>query len=134
MSKSDLIYPELSYQIIGIVYKVFNDLRYGFQEKYYQRAIKEELKENKLFFKQEVSIPIKYNDKIIGRYFIDFVIENKIAIELKVGKEFYPRDWKQLAAYLKITKLPLGILILITKDGIKYRRIANTKINSRKLA
>ncbi|MFH1838496.1 MAG: GxxExxY protein [Candidatus Kuenenbacteria bacterium] len=129
LMKSDLIYPELSYQLTGITFKVFNNLGYGFQEKYYQRAIAYELKENKLFFKQEVFIPIKYNNKIIGRYFIDFVIENKIAIELKVGKEFYPKDWKQLAAYLKITKLPLGILILITKDGIKFRRIANTKTN-----
>lgn len=127
MPKTDLIYPELSYQIMGLIFKVFNNLGYGYQEKYYQRGIAQEFKENKIFFKQQVKVTIKYKGQIIGRYFIDFVVENKIALELKVGNEFYPRDWKQLAAYLKATGLPLGILILITKDGIKFRRIANTK-------
>ncbi len=125
--KTNLIYPDLSYQLMGLIFKVYNNLGYGYQEKYFQRALNEEFKTSGLAIQKEVKVPIMYNGRILGRYFVDFVVENKIAIEIKVGKEFYPRDWKQLAAYLRATKLPLGILILITKDGVKYRRIANTK-------
>ncbi len=121
-----LVEPELSYEIMGVAFGVFKNLGYGFQEKYYHRAMATDFQKNKIPFKQEVYKPIYYNGKIIGRYYIDFVVANKIALEIKVGNEFYPRDWRQLTGYLKVTKLPLGILILITKEGVRYRRIANT--------
>lgn len=125
-NNAKLIEPELSYQIIGVIFDVFKALGYGFQEKYYHRAIAVACKKARIQFQQEVAKPILFDGQIIGRYFIDFVVENKIAIEIKVGNEFYPRDWRQLVGYLKITKLPLGILVVITKEGVRYRRIANT--------
>lgn len=121
-----IILPELSYQIMGAVFDVFKELGYGFQEKYYHRALSTLLKKKGILFKQEHYHPIYFQGKIIGRYFIDFVIAGKIALEIKVGREFYPKDWKQLSAYLKATKLPLGILILFTRDGVRFRRIANS--------
>ncbi len=121
-----LVEPKLSYKIMGVVFNAFKELGYGFQEKYYHRALAQDFAQQKIPFRQEVYLPISYKGKIIGRYYIDFIIANKIALEIKVGNEFYPRDWRQLAGYLKVTKLPLGILILITKKGVRYRRIANT--------
>lgn len=121
-----LIEPELSYQVIGTIFDVFKELSYGLQEKYYHRAIAIAFKNKDIKFIQELYKPILFDGKIIGRYFIDFVVENKVALEIKVGNEFYPRDWRQLVGYLKVTKLPLGILILISKEGVRYRRIANT--------
>lgn len=120
-----IILPELSYQTMGAVFDVFKELGYGFQEKYYHRALSMLLERKKILFKREHYHPVYFQGKVIGRYFIDFVIDGKIALEIKVGREFYPKDWKQLSAYLKATKLPLGILLLITKDGVRFRRIAN---------
>jgi len=125
LKHTKILFPELSYQVMGAVFQVFKELKYGFQEKYYHRALATILRNLGIAFRQEVYHPILFHGKIIGRYFIDFIIEDKIALEIKVGKEFYPKDWKQLAAYLKITKLPLGILILFTKDGVRFKRIAN---------
>lgn len=123
--KGGYIYSDISHKIIGLSFRVFNNLKYGLQEKYYQRAFEEELKNEKINFKREQQIPIKYGDKIIGRYFVDFVVGDKIVVEFKVASGFYETHIKQVLAYLKTTNLKLGLLILITKEGIKCKRIIN---------
>jgi len=121
----ELYYKELSYEIVGLAFEVYNNLGYGYREKLYHRGFAEELINKKFNFKREVPITLKYKDKIIGKYFIDFIVENKVVIEFKVANDFYTKDIKQLISYLKATGLKLGILIIFTKDGVKYRRIVN---------
>lgn len=121
----EIIHKDLSYKIIGIVYKVYNNLGYGYQEKYYKQAIALELAKEKLAYLQEKEIKLFYENKQIGKYFIDFVVENKIVLEIKVANRFYARDVKQILGYLKSEKLKLGILVLIAPVGIKYKRIIN---------
>ena len=73
-----LIYPELSYEIMGILYKVQNELGNKYQEKYYQRAIEIELKNRNIKYERELQVDLLYNDNRIGKYFLDFLIEEKI--------------------------------------------------------
>ena len=85
----DLLYPELSYKIIGILFDVYNKMGYGYQEKYYQKAISAKLRENNLNFKEQYQVEIIFNDNKIGKYFLDFLIEDKIILEIKnvqIGK------------------------------------------------
>lgn len=124
-TKGGYLHSDLTHKIIGLSFRIFNNLKYGFQEKYYQRAFEEELRKEKINYKREQKISIKYYDKIIGRYFVDFVIDNKVVVEFKVAPGFYETHIKQILAYLKTTNLKLGLLILITKDGIKCKRIIN---------
>lgn len=121
----EIIYKDLSYQVMGSVFRVFKKLGFGYREKYYQRAIEEELKIENLGYVKECCVKLEYNRRIIGRYFIDFVIEDKIALEIKIATDFYTKDVKQLLSYLKAKDLKLGILLIITKDGMRYKRIAN---------
>ena len=125
LKRKDLLYPELSYQIIGILFDVCNEMGYGYQEKYYQKAISEKLKESKLTFKEQVPVDIIFNDNKIGRYFLDFLIEDKIIMEIKKMDKFLKVNIDQTYAYLKSTKLKLGILANFTKKGIQYKRIIN---------
>ena len=83
----EFLYGELTGKIIGILYKVYNQLGPGLQEKYYQRAIAEELREIKISFEQEKAIPLLYvyGGKNIGKHILDFLIDNKIILELKAG-------------------------------------------------
>ncbi len=122
---SELIYKGLSYKIIGIIFKVYNELGYGYQEKYYQRAIALELNKENLNYIQEKEVKLNYENKTIGKYFLDFIIENKIVLELKVANTFHSQDIKQILGYLKASGLQLGILVIITNNGIKYKRIIN---------
>ena len=122
---TDNKYPhkELSYKIIGLLYKVYNEIGFGYQEKYYARALALLLKEYNIMFKQELHTPIIFKGKIIGRYYVDFLIEDKIVVELKISNEVYDRHFKQVIGYLESNRIKLGIIALITPNGIKIKRI-----------
>jgi len=95
-----LVYKDLSYEIVGVLFETYNELGYGFREKHYQAIFAEKLKERKLKFEKEKYSFKKYNGKVVAKYFIDFVIEKKIAIEIKVSDRFYQSHMNQLLSYL----------------------------------
>ena len=125
MPRQALVYPDLSYKVVGLIFQVYNDLGFGYQEKYYQRALASALGESKLSFRRENPYEIDYKGKLIGKYFVDFVIEEKIALEIKVSKGIYRRHLTQLLGYLKHANLRLGILAAFTPDGVVLKRIAH---------
>jgi len=122
-----VIYPELSYKIVGILFEVYNSLGPGYQEKYYQKAIALALAENKIKFKVEVPITINFKGNKIGQYFLDFLIEEKIILEIKKGNYFSKKNIEQVYAYLRVTELKLAILANFTSTGIKFCRILNLR-------
>lgn len=122
---SNLIYPKLSYRIVGSIFETYNHLGYGHRERVYQKALAEELKNNSISFKREIYFPIYYKDKLVSKYFFDFLVEEKIILELKVSKDFYQNDINQVLAYLKTENYRLGILGIFTFNGVKIRRILN---------
>ncbi|MDP3697182.1 MAG: GxxExxY protein [Candidatus Taylorbacteria bacterium] len=127
LKRKDLIYPELSYQIVGILFEIYKQLGSGYQEKYYQKAIAIELKRCGLKYKEQVSTPFSYKGEKIGNYFLDFLIEDKIILEIKKDKSFSQKNIEQTLGYLKASNLQLGILSNFTKEGLKFKRILNIK-------
>ena len=123
--RTDLIYPELSYKIIGILFEVFNNLGPCYREKYYQRAISSIFKKQNINFQEQVLIPLIYKDEKIGKYYLDFIIDNKIVLEIKKGDRFSRKDIEQIYSYLKAKKLKLGLLANFTNHGVKFKRILN---------
>lgn len=125
--RTDLLYPELSYKIIGSLFEVFNKLGPGYLEKYYQNAISVSFKDVGLTFKEQVYTPLIFKNTKIGRCFLDFLIEDKIILELKVGDRFSRQDIEQIHSYLKANSLQLGLLVNFTSQGVKFKRIINAK-------
>lgn len=125
LRRNDLIHPELSYKIIGCAFDVYNSLGPGHHEKYYQRALTEIFSSVKLSFKQQVYFPLKLKNKIIGKTFIDFLIENKIVVEIKKGDHFSLTNINQVLEYLKLAGLKLAILINFGRNGVTFKRIIN---------
>lgn len=125
LDKPEIVLPELSYKIIGSAFDVFNNLGWGWSEKTYGKALAKELTNRKINFRQEVYIPLRYENKNLNRYFADFIAENKILLELKVVHKLGYVHARQTLQYLQGTGIKLGILIYFTKDGVKYRRILN---------
>lgn len=123
--KIELVYPDLSYKIIGVVFDIFNELGYGYQEKYYQKAIAKSFNRLNITYKEQVPYAIKFKGEIIGRYFLDFLIDNKIILEIKKETNFRRHNIQQVVGYLRKTNLKLGILVNFTKDGVKFKRILN---------
>jgi GxxExxY protein len=119
----DLIHGELSYKIIGILYKVYNTLGPGFQEKYYQRAIAKVFEKENIHFLEQVKVNFDINGVQIGRYFIDFVVDHRIVLEIKSKNSFSVRDIKQVLGYLKKSRIEVGILAAFSSEGLKIKRI-----------
>lgn len=123
--KIKLVYPDECYQIIGVCFEVYNKLGYGYKEKFYQEAIEEIFKERNINFKRELGVKVKFKEKDLGIYYFDFLVFNKIIVEIKKRNYFSVKDIKQIYSYLKTTGLKLGLLIHFTNTGVKYRRIIN---------
>ncbi len=127
---ADLIYPELSYAIVGILFEVANALPPGLPEKDYQRALSMLLTDRKINFAREVYIPITLLGKLVSKYFADFVIDNKILLELKVGPTLGYAHARQTLTCLRAKNLQLGIIAYFTKNGVQCRRIVNENYKS----
>jgi GxxExxY protein len=116
-----LIHGELSYELMGIIFNVHNELGGGMKEKYYQRAIEKALDEENIFYKSQITVPINYEDYNIGYYRPDFIIENKIVLEIKSGFGFSKGDLDQIYQYLRKTGYELGILVVFSeKKGYSH--------------
>ena len=120
-----IIYKGESCQIVGLCFDIFNQIGPGHREKTYQKALAELLNENNIKHCEQFYVSIKINGKLIDKHFIDFLIMDKIAIELKVRDHFYKRDIDQLYSYLKSFKLKLGLLVNFSSNGVKIRRVLN---------
>lgn len=120
-----IVEPELSYRLMGILFGVHSALGGRYQEKYYQRAVELALKQSNLKYDREVAVPLMYNGKKIGKYILDFLIEDKIILELKTVPFIQREDVLQVYRYLKSKGLPLGIVANFRGPRLTYRRIIN---------
>lgn len=112
---------------MGILFSVQNELGNRYQEKYYQRAIEQGLKDSNLQFQKEIEVDLMFNGKRIGKYFLDFLIENAIILEVKTVPYLRPKDFKQVLAYLVSRNIELGILANFRTDTLTYKRILNSR-------
>jgi GxxExxY protein len=123
----NLIYGDLSYRVRGCVFKVYNRLGFGHKESIYQKALAIEFENAGLHFTKEQTLPITYNDKQVGVYRPDFIVEEKIIIELK-AVEFMPKSYEtQLIYYLKGTGYKLGFLINFGAPQVVIKRKINVQ-------
>ncbi len=124
---NNVIYPELSYKIVGLLFEVWKEIGYSHKEKYIQAAVAKVFKRNNVNFKEQVKADLKFRDEKIGVYFLDFLVENKIIIELKRREYFSKSDIDQVYSYLKTADLKLGIIVCFTSKGVKFKRILNIR-------
>lgn len=125
--KGKVVHKELSYKIVGVLFEVYNELGYGYKEKYYEEAIAHCLTEQKIPVKRQAPYNLKFKGKIIGKSFLDFLVESKVVLEIKKGDYFSRKNIDQVKEYLKITGMELAILANFTKTSVKFHRILNSK-------
>lgn len=88
-----MLYPQLSYEIIGCAYEVFKEIGYGHPERTYQQAMAILFREKKLNFREQVYCNVKFRNIILKKRFLDFEIEGKIIVELKKRFSFFQRTY-----------------------------------------
>ena len=125
LKRDDLVFPELSYEIIGCAYEVFDELGPGHLEKIYQRAFAISFNRKEIKYSEQVYYSLKFKGEVVGKGILDFCIDEKIIVELKKDVSFSKTHIEQVLNYLKLSHLKLAILINFTKEGVKFKRIVN---------
>ena len=122
-----MIDEDITEKIIGAAYKVANTLGAGFLEKVYENALAIELKKSGLSVKQQYSLPVYYEDQLVGNYFADLLVEDSVIVELKAVRELVSEFSAQVINYLKATRINTGLLINFGKPKIEIKRLYNNK-------
>lgn len=121
----NVIHPELSYKIVGILYDVYNTLGPGYREKYYEKAVAKAFDTENIHYKQQLHVPLLFKGEKIGDDYIDFLVEDTIVVELKRG-DIVPRNSiEQVYEYLRAENKKLGIIAQFTSKGVLTKRIVN---------
>lgn len=119
-----LIYKEEAYKIIGCCMEVHNELGRGFSEIIYADALEIEFINNNIEYSREKKFNINYKGNILPHYYrADFVVFNKIILEIKAISTLTNSHNKQTINYLASSKLKLGVLVNFGEDSLKYKRI-----------
>lgn len=126
-----LLYKDESYIIQGGAFEIYKQFRNRHKENVYQRALVEFLKEKGLSTEKEKQIPIYFQNKKVGIYIPDIIINNRIFIELKCKTKLTRDDIKQFWYYLKCSNYKVGYLINFgALGGVQIiRRVYDTARN-----
>ena len=119
----ELQHKDVTEQIIGAAFEVYNVLGYGFLEKVYQRAMVVELERRGLKVVSEARITVWYKETMVGEYSADLLVEDCVIVELKVAKQYCSEDEAQLLNELKATKIKVGQLINFGRTKVEFKRM-----------
>ncbi len=125
LKRSDLLYPDLCYQIVGTLFEAWKNVGPGHKEKFYQKAVAKEFEIKGIKFREQLPVKINYKNKNLGIYYFDFLVEDIVVLEIKVRNYFSKNDIDQLYSYLKAKGLQLGMITHFTKTGAKFKRVVN---------
>ena len=118
-------YSELTGKIIGCAMKVHSALGNGFQEVVYQRALALEMEKQRLVFTRELEMKIYYDAVEVGTRRADFLVQDKVLLELKAISQLENIHMAQALNYLEAYRLEIGLLINFGSRHIEVRRITN---------
>jgi GxxExxY protein len=125
-----LLYKDLTYAIRNCIFSVKKELGLGHKEQIYQRALEEEFTKRKIRYNSQKQIPVFYQKKQVGVYQPDFVIEDKIIIELKALPFVGMREKKQLWNYLKGSSYQLALLVNFGHEDVSIERVICDSLQS----
>ncbi|TXD83963.1 GxxExxY protein [Subsaximicrobium wynnwilliamsii] len=128
MEKSNILYKEESYKIIGACMKVHRELGSGFLEAVYEEALNKEFIKQDIPFKSQVKLRVFYDGEQLDKYYkADFICYDKIILEIKSVRQVPIAFYAQTKNYLAATKKELGMLVNFGQPSLFYKRIVNSE-------
>lgn len=108
---------------MGILFEVHNKLGSKYQEKHYQRAIEIKLKSADFTFRREKKVSVEFEGRKLGNFYVDFIVENKIIVEIKTVAAITNDMIRQVLRYLESTNLKLAIIANFRHSPLECRRV-----------
>ena len=122
MSEPILLKDEV-YKITGCAMSVLNALGHGFHEKVYENALAVEFEEQGIEFQKQQNFDVVYKGQNIGHYIPDFVVMNKVIVELKTIDKIGANETGQVINYLKATDLNVGVILNFKHAKLDWKRV-----------
>ena len=119
----DIVYKDLSYKIIDLAFEVHNELGCGFLEKVYENALMILLEREGIPAKQQAPADVYFQDKVVGQYFTDILVDDKLILELKTVDAIGNVHKAQILNYLRAKGLKLGLILNFAKPRFEYKRL-----------
>ena len=121
---SEIIYREESYTIIGLCMEVHNQLGHGFSEIVYKDALELEFRKGDIFYEREKEYVVNYKGELLKhKFYADFIVFDKIILEIKCVKELIDEHISQAINYLRVSDNKLTILVNFGRGQLEYKRI-----------
>ena len=111
MAREDLLEEGLTRSIIGAFFDVYNALDYGYFEQAYVTALELELRERGHLVERETSVAVTYKGRTVALQRLDMVVDGRVVVEAKAGESLSPAALRQLYAYLRASRIPVGLLL-----------------------
>ena len=128
--KTEYKHYEITETVIGCATKVHNSLGKGFPEVIYQRAFLIELNKTDLVVEREIEQTVYYDDQIVGKRRVDFLINKIILVETKAISELDNYSINQILNYIEAFNLEIGLLINSGQDRLEFKRYTNNKLKN----
>ena len=119
----NIIHKELSYKIIELALEVHNELGCGFLEKVYENALMILLGRERIPARQQAPVEVYFQNKVVGQYFADILVDNKIILELKTVDAISDVHKAHVLNYLRATGIKLGLIMNFAKPRFEYKRL-----------
>ncbi len=123
--KSDVLYKDESYRIVGACMEVYNQMGFGFLEAVYQECLEYEFADREIPFQSQEQLTLRFKDRTLqAAYIPDFVCFNRIIVEIKGVADLADHHRSQVLNYLKATGIKLGLLVNFgNQNKLQYERL-----------
>ena len=118
---------EETHAIIGCTFEVLNELGHGLNEKLYENSLVVEFKRRNIAFDQQRRFEVLYKGKHVGEFVPDLIAYGKVAVDAKCIDRITDYERGQMLNYLRITKLPVGLILNFRHAKLEYERIVLSK-------
>ncbi len=119
----EYVEAELTHKVIGAFYETYNALGHGFLESVYENAMALQFDQDGIRYERQPELAVRFRGQVVGIFRADFLVENKLIIELKAVERVMPAHEAQLLNYLKATGIQLGLLVNFGPKPQVRRRI-----------
>jgi GxxExxY protein len=120
-----MLYEDITKKILEACFEVSNELGFGYLESLYEKALLIALRQKGLKAENQVPLTVKFRGEVVGEFFVDILVEEKVLVELKVANNLSKENFAQVINYLKATGIEVGLLVNFGTPKIEYRRFTN---------
>lgn len=120
-----MLYEDLTGKILAACFEVSKELGIGFIESVYEKALMVALQQKGLKAERQKPLTVYFRGVVVGEFFVDVLVENKVLIELKAVSGLANEHFAQTINYLKATCIEVGMLINFGNPTLEYRRFNN---------